>query len=63
MSKFKNQWTAEQADKILNIDLGNDNRVYCTHGEAIRHIIAHEIHHIGQLSIWAREIGMEPISS
>jgi uncharacterized damage-inducible protein DinB len=61
--KFRNQWTAEQADKILNIDLGNDNRIYCTHGEAIRHIIAHEIHHIGQLSIWARAIGIEPISA
>ena len=25
--------------------------------DIIHHIIAHEIHHIGQLSIWAREMG------
>ncbi|MEK3886831.1 DinB family protein [Bacillus sp. FSL K6-3431] len=34
-----------------------------TYGEVIRHIIAHEIHHIGQLSIWARELGIEPVSA
>ncbi|WP_449620657.1 DinB family protein [Robertmurraya sp. Marseille-Q9965] len=30
--------------------------------EVIQHIIAHEIHHIGQLSVWAREIGLKPVS-
>jgi uncharacterized damage-inducible protein DinB len=34
-----------------------------TKGEILRHIIAHEIHHMGQLSIWAREIGLQPISA
>ena len=38
-------------------------KIHCTYGEALRHIIAHEIHHIGQLSIWAREMGIEPISA
>lgn len=28
----------------------------------MRHAIAHEIHHIGQLSIWARELGRKPVS-
>ena len=37
--------------------------IECTHGEIIRHVIVHEIHHIGQLSIWAREIGKEPVSA
>ncbi|GGE60563.1 DinB family protein [Priestia taiwanensis] len=31
-------------------------------GEVIRHVIAHETHHIGQLSIWTRELGIEPVS-
>lgn len=33
-------------------------------GEVIRHIIAHQIHHMGQLSVWARETGIQknPIS-
>ena len=27
----------------------------------LHHIIIHEIHHIGQLSIWARELGHKPV--
>jgi uncharacterized damage-inducible protein DinB len=26
-------------------------------GEVMLHVIAHEIHHAGQLSIWIREVG------
>lgn len=32
-------------------------------GRILRHLIAHEIHHIGQLSIWSREMGVEPVSA
>ncbi|MGG4489194.1 DinB family protein [Metabacillus idriensis] len=32
-------------------------------GEIIRHVIAHEIHHIGQLSVWAREIERKPVGA
>ncbi|TMW72892.1 DinB family protein [Alteribacter natronophilus] len=32
-------------------------------GDVLRHIIAHEIHHMGQLSVWAREIGHKPVSA
>ena len=31
-------------------------------GEIINHCITHEIHHIGQLSVWAREIGIAPVN-
>ncbi|MFF2091328.1 DinB family protein [Paenibacillus sp. NPDC058174] len=34
-----------------------------TLGEVMRHVIAHEIHHIGQMSVWAREIGKQPVSA
>ena len=34
-----------------------------TKGEILRHVIAHEIHHMGQLSIWARELGIQPVSA
>lgn len=34
-----------------------------TYGEIMRHVIAHEIHHIGQLSVWAREIGRQPVAA
>ncbi|WP_151734872.1 DinB family protein [Paenibacillus tengchongensis] len=32
-------------------------------GEIMRHMIAHEIHHIGQLSVWSRELGKQPPSA
>jgi len=32
-------------------------------GEVMRHVIAHEIHHVGQLSVWAREIGKPLVSA
>ncbi|WP_373232311.1 DinB family protein [Cohnella sp.] len=32
-------------------------------GEVMRHVIAHQIHHIGQLSVWAREVGKKPVSA
>lgn len=31
--------------------------------DILYHVIVHEVHHIGQLSIWAREIGVEPVSA
>ncbi|MBC5638481.1 DinB family protein [Ornithinibacillus sp. BX22] len=34
-----------------------------TRHEILHHIIAHEIHHIGQLSIWARELNLKPVSA
>ena len=63
VARFVEDWNSGMERNILDIDLGNGNRIYCTYGEAMRHIIAHEIHHIGQLSIWAREIGIIPISA
>jgi uncharacterized damage-inducible protein DinB len=32
-------------------------------GEILRHVIAHEIHHMGQLSIWVRDFGLQPVSA
>ncbi|MFT8321104.1 MAG: DinB family protein [Bacillus sp. (in: firmicutes)] len=31
--------------------------------DILHHIIAHEIHHIGQLSVWSREVELQPVSS
>lgn len=60
---FVENWSEEMEFKILDLNWGNDNFIHVTYGEAMRHVIAHEIHHIGQLSIWAREIGLKPISA
>ncbi|MBG9548900.1 DinB family protein [Cytobacillus firmus] len=32
-------------------------------GDILNHVIVHEIHHIGQLSVWAREMNLTPISA
>jgi uncharacterized damage-inducible protein DinB len=31
--------------------------------DILHHVIAHEIHHIGQFSVWAREMNLRPISA
>lgn len=60
---FVNNWNDSMESRIL-YDTSPDGGIeQDTWGEVIRHVIAHEIHHIGQLSIWAREIGEKPISA
>ena len=34
-----------------------------TQKKILLHMITHEVHHVGQLSIWSRELGLKPISS
>lgn len=34
-----------------------------TRDSILHHVIAHEIHHIGQLSVWARELQLKPVSA
>ncbi|MBL5766415.1 hypothetical protein B5V88_11960 [Heyndrickxia sporothermodurans] len=41
---------------------GSESTLTCI-GKIIRHLISHEIHHIGQLSIWSRELELKPVNS
>ncbi|MED1799458.1 DinB family protein [Brevibacillus porteri] len=68
---LSNAWRVELRDVIENwsdemenesVKVAWDDEVY-TKGELLRHVIAHEIHHMGQLSIWARELGIAPVSA
>ncbi|MFB7142899.1 DinB family protein [Gottfriedia sp. NPDC056225] len=34
-----------------------------SYGEVLSHIMIHEVHHMGQLSVWARQIGLIPVNS
>ncbi|SDM52748.1 Uncharacterized damage-inducible protein DinB (forms a four-helix bundle) [Fictibacillus solisalsi] len=56
---FVNAWNDSMEHQIME----EHGSVRFTHGEIMRHMIAHEIHHIGQLSVWAREIGREPVTA
>lgn len=60
---FVRNWEPSWEDKIFtNIRLDGSSVNYAW-GEILRHVIAHEIHHIGQLSVWARELGIKPVSA
>ncbi|WP_033542867.1 DinB family protein [Planococcus sp. CAU13] len=60
---FVNNWEDSMEDREL-VSIGKDGTKYVDEwGEVMRHVIAHEIHHIGQLSIWSRELGREPVSA
>lgn len=60
---FVMSWTDQMEFRTVT-DTNPDGEVETfRHGEIMRHVIAHEIHHIGQLSVWAREIGRRPITA
>lgn len=56
-------WIPSKDYETIMCPVGNGQREGFTYGEILRHMIAHEIHHIGQLSVWAREMGRQPVSA
>lgn len=63
VEEFILNWDESMETNFLQ-DTREDGTVeILTWGEVMRHTIAHEIHHIGQLSVWARELGKKPISA
>lgn len=57
---FVEGWTDEMGEKTLILVEEGESFNY---EEVMHHIIAHEIHHIGQLSVWARELGIAPVTA
>ncbi|HEX7064092.1 MAG TPA: DinB family protein [Bacillales bacterium] len=60
---FVASWTSDMENLKLMDTNSKGETISFKYGEIMRHVIAHEIHHIGQLSIWAREIGKEPVTA
>jgi len=60
ISDYLKSWSTDSEDDIIYPSWTSDSY---SKGEIIRHMIVHEIHHIGQLSIWARELGIEPVNT
>ncbi|KEK22439.1 DinB family protein [Bacillus gaemokensis] len=60
MEAFLQTWSSNLENKILVASWTDETYKY---GEVVRHVIAHEIHHIGQLSIWSRELNLQPVSA
>ncbi|MGD6803870.1 DinB family protein [Rossellomorea aquimaris] len=61
--QFIQSWNNELALKTLTKKRRDGSEITFTYEKIIKHLIAHEVHHIGQLSIWSREIGRKPVSS
>lgn len=63
IAPFVYDWNDSLEEKLLT-DLNNEGETErFKYGEIMRHVLAHEIHHIGQLSIWSRELGLKPITA
>ncbi|KEQ25988.1 DinB family protein [Paenibacillus tyrfis] len=60
---FVMSWTNEMELKDLSELTPKGEPVIFKYGEIMRHVIAHEIHHIGQLSVWSREVGNVPVTA
>jgi uncharacterized damage-inducible protein DinB len=63
VEEFVKAWDASMEHRPLFDSQSDGSIAVDAWGEVMRHIIAHEIHHIGQLSIWAKEVGKKPISA
>ncbi|MEB1810212.1 MAG: DinB family protein [Bacillaceae bacterium] len=61
--EFLKHWTSEDEEKRLELTNNKGVSYSFTYKKVLLHIITHEVHHIGQLSIWSRELGMKPIST
>ncbi|QYR23017.1 DinB family protein [Paenibacillus sp. sptzw28] len=59
-ASFVQTWTEKLEQELVSVPW-SDGRY--SKGEILRHVIAHEIHHMGQLSVWVRELGFQPVSA
>ncbi|MCM3721183.1 DinB family protein [Solibacillus isronensis] len=58
IAEFLSKDIDEFKNKVVYVPWDEDKY---TVEEILHHIIAHEIHHIGQLSIWSRELELTPV--
>lgn len=63
VEEFVLAWNSSMEHRLFHDTESDGSPVTDKWGEIMRHMIAHEIHHIGQLSVWAREIGKQPVSA
>ncbi|KIL36590.1 damage-inducible protein DinB [Cohnella kolymensis] len=63
IAPFVYGWNSDMERKILEDENSDGEAENFKYGEVMRHVIAHEIHHIGQLSVWSRELGKQPVTA
>ncbi|WP_420818433.1 DinB family protein [Paenibacillus ginsengarvi] len=62
IESFLQSWGPEKESGKFEASRFGRNFVF-PYSEVVSHLIAHEIHHIGQLSVWAREADRQPPSA
>jgi uncharacterized damage-inducible protein DinB len=62
IENFLQKWSPEMDMRTFTRSRNGQSYSF-KYGEVLRHVIAHEIHHVGQLSIWARELDLQPVSA
>lgn len=60
---FFKSYNTENNDKVLVLKRKDGSTKSLSHEKVLTHIFTHEIHHMGQLSVWSRDIGLKPVSS
>ncbi len=71
LKTLSDRWRGEIEDFLTSYnDFSSKEEIYAPWlkmkfpaGEVFRHIISHEIHHTGQLSVWSRELNLKPVSA
>lgn len=61
--QFIQDYSARNERKILIYQKNNGEELRFSYEKILHHIITHEVHHMGQLSVWAREMGKMPVPS
>ncbi|MBB3112199.1 putative damage-inducible protein DinB [Paenibacillus phyllosphaerae] len=63
IAPFLYAWDGSLQDRILKDQNHEGEWEQFRYGEVLQHVLVHEIHHIGQLSIWSRELGKQPVTA
>ncbi|MGM0898087.1 MAG: DinB family protein [Bacillota bacterium] len=61
--QFLESFSKQDPAQTLELKRKDGSVKLLSHEKVLKHIIAHEIHHIGQLSVWSRDMGIKPVSS
>lgn len=61
--QFLQSYPKDGTEQVLELKRKDGSIKLLPYEKVLRHISAHEIHHIGQLSVWSRDMGLKPVSS
>ena len=53
-------WSPERDGETRTVTFADGTAAEMAYGDVLRYLIVHEAHHMGQMSVWARELGVEP---